>query len=130
MIAREHGHRRNEACALANYAEALGAAGFPDKALSLLETWQIDPARDAAYTITHHLDTRGGICLALGRFDEAASLFSQALEVAEMVEEFDWGLIAPGLAITVSIGVAGLLPAADARLYEAKQAGRNRVSMH
>ncbi|WP_433378604.1 diguanylate cyclase [Actinoplanes sp. CA-142083] len=304
VIAREHGHRRNEACALANYAEALGAAGFPGKALTLLESWEIDLARDAAYTITHHLDTRGGICLALGRYEEAAALFSQALDVAEsksaammfcehlaeayersgnlagalasykkfhllyrqvaseaaqrnarvaavrmeteqakalaererlradgllrmsledpltglanrrrldeqlaahpdgmvalidvdhfkrvndefshqigdevlralaglltagcrgddlaaryggeefallfrdlsaseaveaaervrrMVEEFDWGIIAPGLAITVSIGVAGLLRDADARLYEAKKAGRNRVAMH
>lgn len=83
VIAREQGHRRNEACALANYAEALGAAGYPARALVLLETWQIDLSRDAAYTITHHLDTRGGICLVLGRYDEAVALFSQALDVAE-----------------------------------------------
>ncbi|MFF5288824.1 GGDEF domain-containing protein [Paractinoplanes globisporus] len=83
LIAREHGHRRNEACALANLAEALGSAGQPARALELLDTWRIDPARDSAYTITHHLDTRGGICLALERYEEAITLFTQALGVAE-----------------------------------------------
>jgi diguanylate cyclase (GGDEF)-like protein len=52
------------------------------------------------------------------------------------VEAHDWSAIAPGLAVTVSLGVAGnaeaadpaaLLAAADARLYQAKRAGRNRV---
>jgi len=83
VIAREHGHRRNEACALANLAESLAAAGQPAHALTLLDTWEIDPVRDSAYTITHHLDTRGGICLILGRYEEAITLFSQALGVAE-----------------------------------------------
>ena len=82
-IARAHGHRRNEATALANLAEELAIAGQPERALALLETWRLDPARDAAYMITHHLDTRGGICVALGRYDEAIRLFSQALDVAE-----------------------------------------------
>jgi diguanylate cyclase (GGDEF)-like protein len=82
-IAREQGHRRNEACALANLAEALASAGQPAHALALLDTWEIDPVRDSAYVITHHLDTRGGICLILGRYEEAITLFSQALGVAE-----------------------------------------------
>ncbi|HEX2076100.1 MAG TPA: diguanylate cyclase, partial [Longimicrobium sp.] len=53
------------------------------------------------------------------------------------VEVHDWASIRPGLAVTVSIGVAelevgldapaALLAAADARLYAAKHAGRNRV---
>lgn len=52
------------------------------------------------------------------------------------VERHDWGRLVPGLAVTVSIGVAGdaaagspaaLLAAADARLYRAKGSGRNRV---
>jgi len=52
------------------------------------------------------------------------------------VEAHDWSAIAPGLAVTVSLGVAGnagaadpaaLLATADARLYQAKRAGRNRV---
>jgi diguanylate cyclase (GGDEF)-like protein len=52
------------------------------------------------------------------------------------VEADDWDLIAPGARITVSIGLAlgsggeapsVLLARADARLYEAKRAGRDRV---
>ncbi|MFL5539540.1 MAG: diguanylate cyclase [Longimicrobiaceae bacterium] len=52
------------------------------------------------------------------------------------VEAHDWSAVAPGLAVTLSLGVAGngeaadpaaLLAAADARLYQAKRAGRNRV---
>lgn len=52
------------------------------------------------------------------------------------VEAHDWPAVAPGLAVTLSLGVAGsgeaadpaaLLAAADARLYQAKRAGRNRV---
>jgi len=48
----------------------------------------------------------------------------------------DWAAIAPGLALTASIGVAGfrsgetiaqLLQRADGGLYEAKRAGRNCV---
>jgi diguanylate cyclase (GGDEF)-like protein len=53
-----------------------------------------------------------------------------------MVESYDWSAIRPGLAVTISAGVAGsdeaedpdaLLATADTRLYAAKHAGRNRV---
>jgi diguanylate cyclase (GGDEF)-like protein len=54
-----------------------------------------------------------------------------------LVQAHDWTSLHPGLAVTVSIGVAemeaglaapaALLAAADARLYAAKHAGRNRV---
>jgi diguanylate cyclase (GGDEF)-like protein len=53
-----------------------------------------------------------------------------------LVESRDWSGIRPGLAVTISAGVAGwreaeapdaLLAAADVRLYAAKHQGRNRV---
>ncbi len=51
------------------------------------------------------------------------------------MERYDWGDVAPGLEVTVSIGVAvgaaedtaRLLERADALLYDAKRAGRNHV---
>lgn len=53
------------------------------------------------------------------------------------LEATDWSMIAPGLSVTASVGVAvdrggtepgsELLSRADARLYEAKRHGRNRV---
>jgi diguanylate cyclase (GGDEF)-like protein len=74
-------------------------------------------------------------CLILveTRVDEGARLCDR---LRTMVQAHDWSTIRPGLAVTVSIGVAGLheaeapdalLSAADARLYAAKHAGRNRV---
>jgi len=65
--------------------------------------------------------------------DRAAHLCDK---LRRAVEAHDWPAIAPGLAVTVSLGIAGnaqtadpaaLLAAADARLYAAKRAGRNRV---
>jgi len=59
-----------------------------------------------------------------------------AERVREAVAAFDWGSLAPGLSVTVSVGVAALGEAADAqgvvnladsRLYLAKSGGRNRV---
>ncbi|HEU0014846.1 MAG TPA: diguanylate cyclase [Longimicrobium sp.] len=51
------------------------------------------------------------------------------------IEQHGWDVVAPGLRVTLSFGVAGerapspeaLLAAADARLYAAKRDGRNRV---
>jgi diguanylate cyclase (GGDEF)-like protein len=83
LVARRHGHRRFEATALANLAEGLAAIGEEEEALRLLESWRTDPDLDTAYTITHHLDTRGGICLALGRYRQATELFAAALASAE-----------------------------------------------
>jgi diguanylate cyclase (GGDEF)-like protein len=58
-----------------------------------------------------------------------------AARVRRRVAEHDWSRLAAGLALTVSAGVAsgsahdlaGVLHRADAALYEAKRAGRNRV---
>ncbi len=59
-----------------------------------------------------------------------------AERIRNSVETFDWSSIGPGLAVTVSVGVAspheapttaGVMALADGRLYEAKGGGRNRV---
>jgi PleD family two-component response regulator len=58
-------------------------------------------------------------------------------KVRSAVEQYPWSTIAPDLALTVSIGYSAdtslqsaerMLAAADAELYAAKAAGRNRVS--
>jgi diguanylate cyclase (GGDEF)-like protein len=65
---------------------------------------------------------------------ERAARLCEKLRAA--IEAHDWESVAPGLRVTASFGVAGndaadspsaLLAAADARLYAAKHAGRNRV---
>lgn len=56
--------------------------------------------------------------------------------IRERIESHDWATIDPSLCVTVSIGLdddqsrasaAAMLDAADARLYEAKNCGRNRI---
>ncbi|MFI5908645.1 diguanylate cyclase [Dactylosporangium sp. NPDC051541] len=83
LIARRLGHRRNEAAAIANLAEELAFAGRPADALELLESWDLDPERDSTYTVTHHHDTRGLIHLALNQHDDAVTMFTRALDLAE-----------------------------------------------
>jgi len=66
---------------------------------------------------------------------EAARVVCEKIRAA--VEQHAWSDVAPGLALTVSIGYCAdtaldsperMLAAADAELYAAKAAGRNRVS--
>jgi diguanylate cyclase (GGDEF)-like protein len=66
---------------------------------------------------------------------EAATQFCEAVRHA--VQSHDWQSVHPHLRVTLSIGISqwtgeadvdALLQAADARLYRAKHAGRNRVA--
>jgi len=81
-MARAGGHRYYEANALGNLAEAIAFAGRPAEAIELMESFQIDAELDAFSTMAQHLDTRGSICMALERYEQAAGLFAQALELA------------------------------------------------
>ena len=74
-------------------------------------------------------------CLILveTRVEEGARLCHR---LCGLIQSHDWSELRPGLAVTISAGVAGLheaeapdalLAAADVRLYAAKHAGRNRV---
>jgi diguanylate cyclase (GGDEF)-like protein len=74
--------------------------------------------------------------VALLRRVSPAAAHAAAERLRLLVAGHDWGSIAPGLSITVSIGVAhgdeasdgdALLALADRRLYIAKRGGRNRV---
>jgi diguanylate cyclase (GGDEF)-like protein len=72
-----------------------------------------------------------------GRTEAAAVRMAQRLRRA--VQDFAWGEIRPGMAVTISIGVAArdaepdvnrLLEHADDAMYRAKRAGRNRVERY
>lgn len=66
---------------------------------------------------------------------DQAALLAERLRAS--IHDYDWASIAPDLRVTVSVGLSGLdgagsledlLQRADARLYESKRAGRDRVS--
>ena len=75
-------------------------------------------------------------CMVFAEAD--AALAERACERArEAVEQQDWSDLHPSLRVTISIGLAdhpsldspqALLADADAQLYAAKRAGKNRVS--
>ncbi|TFC10398.1 diguanylate cyclase [Cryobacterium algoritolerans] len=66
-------------------------------------------------------------------FGEGAAANGVAARLHEAVRNAPWGQVAPRLTVTVSVGVGraaptrGAIAAADAALYEAKRAGRDRV---
>jgi diguanylate cyclase (GGDEF)-like protein len=76
------------------------------------------------------------LLILMGADAARAGEIAERLRVA--VERFDWAALHPGLSATLSIGLASsdesgavdagvLLALADARVYEAKAGGRNRV---
>ncbi len=74
--------------------------------------------------------------LLLQEIDDAAAAADVVERLCANVEAYDWSRIAPGLAVTASVGVTLLMPGedgaaairrADAVLYQAKQQGRNQV---
>ena len=81
-IARAVGHRYYEGTATGNLAEALAVAGRPAEALAVMESFHVDPDTDVRSMVTQYLDCHGCICLALGRYDQAIELYTEALRLS------------------------------------------------
>lgn len=82
-IARDNGHRLNEAAAVANSAEALVMLGRADEALASLQAWPLDPEVDLDRIVWQHRDTEGVICIKLGRHAQAITHLAEALRHAD-----------------------------------------------
>ena len=81
-LARQAGHRHNEATALANLCEGLVLSDRADEAGALMASWSPEALQRVPSVASHHFDTHGRICMTLGRHDEAVALFSAAFTAA------------------------------------------------
>ncbi|ODT72183.1 MAG: hypothetical protein ABS75_05155 [Pelagibacterium sp. SCN 63-23] len=78
-----------ERVALCNAAEFLAADGRSDEAVSLLRQWNDIPGHISPSLHIHHLYTLGAVLYASGALDEAETVCSEALALAEQNGQVD-----------------------------------------
>ena len=81
-LARQAGHRHNEATALANLCEGLALSDRAVEASALMASWSAERLQGVPSVASQHLDVHGRICITLGRYDEAVRHFAAAYEAA------------------------------------------------
>jgi len=83
VVAQQAGHVSNETSALLNLAESLTLVGEAARALTLLDDWERRYPQALARHRSHHQDSYGQLCLALGRDEDAVAAFERALALGE-----------------------------------------------